>query len=471
MARRLDIEVTSTRDDGSFTWRQAGAKAPKGVGASELLPANCKVGDVLRAEVEMDLDGATVTSVSVIKQRERNVTLLEITGSGVAFQPVTEVSTNKARRGEKRGDKRGAKGARGGRGERGARPGQPDGTNGDGRNGEGRNGGSRRQFTPPPPALTKRPRPTRLRAKSEHRQAVLDALKPEERVLAEVAIKGGVGALRVAVKEQNARLTKEGKPTINAGPLIDQMLELLPRLRVAEWRDTVDAVEKIIDTVDLRDLRSIVARSNDATLMKDASLNGKREELRLALKRREDEALSHWHEDLRAAVDVGRIVAALNMSGKPPKAGTPPSAEIKLRLVALTVEQLTPDATSDRWIVVLEALAFAPIHNDVVPTALPQRVTPELIKTVTRLAPLIPKIAALFGVTVDAKARAPRPLPPMRRDKDGKRGPKGGARNGDSTKPAAPATAPAVAATPEAAAPDATTTPEAAAPDATATQN
>ncbi|MEY3467771.1 MAG: hypothetical protein RL532_1078, partial [Actinomycetota bacterium] len=141
------------------------------------MPAGSKVGDVLRAEVEMDMDGATVVSVSVIKQRERNVTLLEITGSGIAFQPVTEVSTNKARRGDKRGDKRGAKGARGGRGERGARPGQPDGGNGD-----GRNGGGRRQFTPPPPALTKRPRPTRLRAKNEHRQAVLDALKPEERV-------------------------------------------------------------------------------------------------------------------------------------------------------------------------------------------------------------------------------------------------------------------------------------------------
>jgi hypothetical protein len=429
MARRLDIEVTSTRDDGSFTWRQAGAKAPKGVGASELLPAGSKVGDVLRAEVEMDMDGATVVSVSVIKQRERNVTLLEITGSGIAFQPVTEVSTNKGRRGDKRGDKRGAKGARGGRGERGARPGQPEGGNGDGRNGDRRNGGGRRQFTPPPPALTKRPRPTRLRAKNEHRQAVLDALKPEERVLAEVALKGGVGALRVAVKEQNARLTKEGKPTINAGPLIDQMLELLPRLRVAEWRDTVDAVEKIIDTVDLRDLRSIVARSNDATLMKDASLNGKREELRVALKRREDEALAHWHEDLQAAVDVGRIVAALNLSGKPPKAGTPPSAEIKLRLVALTVEQLTPDATSERWAVVLEALAFAPIHNDAVPKALPQRVTPELIKTVTRLAPLIPKIAALFGVTVDPKARTPRPLPPVRRDKDAKRSGKGAPRS------------------------------------------
>jgi hypothetical protein len=464
MARRLDIEVTSTRDDGSFTWRQAGAKAPKGVGASELLPAGSKVGDVLRAEVEMDMDGATVVSVSVIKQRERNVTLLEITGSGIAFQPVTEVSTNKARRGDKRGDKRGAKGARGGRGERGARPGQPDGGNGD-----GRNGGGRRQFTPPPPALTKRPRPTRLRARNEHRQAVLDALKPEERVLAEVALKGGVGALRVAVKEQNTRLTKEGKPTINAGPLIDQMLELLPRLRVAEWRDTVEAVEKIIDTVDLRDLRSIVARSNDATLMKDASLNGKREELRVALKRREDEALAHWHEDLQAAVDVGRIVAALNLSGKPPKAGTPPSAEIKLRLVALTVEQLTPDASSERWAVVLEALAFAPIHNDAVPTALPQRVTPELIKTVTRLAPLIPKIAALFGVAVDPKARTPRPLPPVRRDKDAKRGSKGAPRSNSGSRANGDATpAPAVTTT-------ATEAPAAdiAAPaaDASATQN
>jgi hypothetical protein len=78
---------------------------------------------------------------------------------------------------------------------------------------------------------------------------------------------------------------------------------------------------------------------------------------------------------------------------------------------------------------VLEALAFAPIHNDAVPKALPQRVTPELIKTVTRLAPLIPKIAALFGVTVDPKARTPRPLPPVRRDKDAKRSGKGAPRS------------------------------------------
>ncbi|MEY3467382.1 MAG: hypothetical protein RL532_689, partial [Actinomycetota bacterium] len=116
-----------------------------------------------------------------------------------------------------------------------------------------------------------------------------------------------------------------------------------------------------------------------------------------------------------------------------------------------------------------EALAFAPIHNDAVPKALPQRVTPELIKTVTRLAPLIPKIAALFGVAVDPKARTPRPLPPVRRDKDAKRGSKGAPRSNSGSRANGDATpAPAVTTT-------ATEAPAAdiAAPaaDASATQN
>ena len=31
MSRRLEIELTSTREDGTWTWRAAGAKVPKGV--------------------------------------------------------------------------------------------------------------------------------------------------------------------------------------------------------------------------------------------------------------------------------------------------------------------------------------------------------------------------------------------------------------------------------------------------------
>ncbi|MFZ9925456.1 MAG: hypothetical protein ACO3F0_04710 [Ilumatobacteraceae bacterium] len=411
MTRRMDIEVTSTRPDGTFTWRQAGARAPKGSGPADVLPADAKTGDVLRAEVEMDMDGPVILGVAPIKQRERNVTLLAVTGSGVEFKPVTEISTNRRAKRDGRG--------RDGKGGRGDKRGPGRGARGDsGAAGAPRT--PRREFTPPPPELPKRPRAARLRPLSVHRNAVLEALKPEERVLAEQALDGGIGAVRRAVNKQINQLVKAGKPKINADALVNLVVELLPRLRVAEWQDSVDAVEKIIDTVDLRDLRAVVAKSNDATLMKDASLTVKRDALREALERRQSEEMQHWSDDLRAAVDVGRIVAALKISAQPPKAGSRPPDDVRARLIALTVDQLSPESTPDRWVILLEALAFAPIHNEVVPVAVPTRITPELTATVQRLAPAIPRIAALFGVTVDPKAAMPRPLRNEWRDRKAK---------------------------------------------------
>jgi hypothetical protein len=408
----MDIEVTSTRPDGSFTWRQAGAKAPRGSGAAGLLPDGSKVGDVLRADIETDMDGAIVLAIAPIAEKKRNVTLITVTGSGADFKPVTEISTSKrnkpprARRdrsGDGRGSRRGDR--TGGAGDAGA-PARP----------------ARREFTPPPPELPRRPRAPRLRPGVVHRNAVLDALTAAERVLAEKALEGGVGAVRKAVNEQNKRLKKDGKPEVNADALVNMVLELLPRLRVAEWKDSVEAVEKVIGTVDLRDLRAVVAKSNDPTLMKDASLNEKRDALRAALDRRQNEEMQHWQDDLRQAVEVGRIVAALKLAAQPPKAGTLVPADLRPRLVAQALEQLTPLSPSDRWVIVLEALAFSPIHNEVVPVAAPAKSTPELTATVTRLAPLLPAIAALFGVVVDPQARAPRPLRPEWRDRKMKKG-------------------------------------------------
>ena len=63
MSRRIDIELTSTRDDGSWTWRAAGAREPKGSVPGSLLPADASVGDVLKVEVEGYLDGVEVVGV------------------------------------------------------------------------------------------------------------------------------------------------------------------------------------------------------------------------------------------------------------------------------------------------------------------------------------------------------------------------------------------------------------------------
>jgi hypothetical protein len=88
-----------------------------------------------------------------------------------------------------------------------------------------------------------------------------------------------------------------------------------------------------------------------------------------------------------------------------------------VQLTDATVLGLTPDAPAERWIALLEAAAFSPIHGKVLPPAIPTVVSEELTKTITRLGPLMPQLALLFGIVVDPKARAPRPLQAPRNDK------------------------------------------------------
>ncbi|MEY4010239.1 MAG: hypothetical protein RLZZ93_931, partial [Actinomycetota bacterium] len=114
---------------------------------------------------------------------------------------------------------------------------------------------------------------------------------------------------------------------------------------------------------------------------------------------------------------VGRVVRALKLSSQPPKAGVPFPPPLAAQLAAATTAALTIDAPADRWIALLEAAAFSPVRLQVNPVSPSSAVSPELTKTVMRLAPLMPQIAALFGVVVDPKAPAPRPLRPQRSDK------------------------------------------------------
>ena len=52
MSRRIDIELTSDRGDGTWTWRAAGAKQPKGALDGTLLPSGAEVGQSLVAAVQ-----------------------------------------------------------------------------------------------------------------------------------------------------------------------------------------------------------------------------------------------------------------------------------------------------------------------------------------------------------------------------------------------------------------------------------
>ncbi len=446
MSRRIDIQLTSSRDDGTWTWRAAGAKAPKGVVAAALLPTSVRTGDVFKVEADFDIDGISVLAVVPAKEKSQRLNMLELIVSEKSFTPVTQrlaergKSDRKSPRRPEGSDPPGFKRGDGNRPDRkrtddkaqdrgrpnSARPGSTRtalaGSPGDRRKPrtEGDSGNARRVRRTPftaPPELPKRPMAKRLKPKHTHRLAVLETLPEEQRAVAQRALEGGVKAVRDAIKIQNDVLRREGKATVPSDGLVSMAQELLPKLRVADWLDKAEAAKATIDTLDLRDLRSVVVGADDPMVVRDESTRVLAIELKAALKDRQEKEQALWREDISAALGVSRVVRALKMSGEPPKAGQPFPVDLGAQLAAAATASLTPDSGSDRWIAVLEAVAFSPIRGLVKPVAAPPQPSEALIATVTRLAPLLGQIATLFNIAVKPGVHTPRPLRPARPSK------------------------------------------------------
>ncbi len=252
--------------------------------------------------------------------------------------------------------------------------------------------------------------PKRLRAGNVHRRSLLDGLSTLERTVAETAVKGGMKAVREAVARQNAELKAEGKPEVNADNLVSLVQDLSPKLRVAEWLDRAEAAVRDIEELDLRDLRSVVVAAGDPIVVRDERTRPLAVQLQDALRRRERESHDAWLGDITAAIGVGRLIRALKLSSEPPKAGQPFPRELGERLAALATADLNAENTQDRWIAILESVAFSPVKSAVRVTSVPGQVTEALAKTVARLAPAIPAVASAFGVVPPPGAAQPRPL-------------------------------------------------------------
>jgi hypothetical protein len=446
MSKRIDIELTSNRGDGTWTWRAAGAKTPKGTLNGSILDAGAKTGDTLKVEAEFDLDGVEILSLVKTKEKAVRGNLLQIIGSEKEFQPVTQKLADKSKDRKPKRD--------------GDRKPRRDGDKRPPREGaEGEKSGDRRPRRPSftaPPELPKRPAAKRLKPKRVHRAAVLDTLPVEQRGVAERALTGGIKAVRDAVKEQNEQLKKEGKPLVPAEGLISMAQELLPKLRVAEWLDKAEAAKADIELLDLRDLRQVVVGADDPMVVRDETTRSLATELKAALKTRQEFEQTRWLEDIKSALAVSRVIRALKISSEPPKAGQPFPADLGAQLATAASASLASETAPDRFSAVLEAIAFSPVRGQVKLAAAPPTTNEAMLSTVKRVAPLVPQIASVFGVTVTPGANSPRPLRPTRpvRPK-GKPAPVKGPQA--TTAPVAPATpeapaTPTASATPEAAA-------------------
>jgi hypothetical protein len=222
--------------------------------------------------------------------------------------------------------------------------------------------------------------------------------------VAEQLLRGGLPGVRQALAKQNEAAEAEGLPRINPAPLLDLAERLLPRVRQAEWRDRAEAALAQVDEVDLRDLRSVVTASDAAA--RDDESRPLAIALRDALGIRVDKEHQGWLAELATTIDDGRVVRALRLSSRPPKAGAPLPPDLATRLTEATNASLTAEASTDRWSAVLDALAFAPVRRKVLPASLPAKPSDELLATIARLADRLPEIAHIFGIE---PAPAPRP--------------------------------------------------------------
>ena len=66
----MEIELTSKQSDGTWTWRAAGAKLPKGSLDGSLLSDTSSVGDIIRVETEQFVDGISVKNRDHKKRAE-----------------------------------------------------------------------------------------------------------------------------------------------------------------------------------------------------------------------------------------------------------------------------------------------------------------------------------------------------------------------------------------------------------------
>jgi hypothetical protein len=422
MSRRIDIELTSSRDDGSWTWRAAGAREPRGTLDSALAPQGAQVGDVLRAEIDGYLDRMSVVAILPPRAPRREPERLELHSAGGDRPLVTSTLVRE------RSDERRSQGRRGDRRERGERGGRGD--RGDRREGLGRrergerdrgraerdgrrptrarqDGRHERSERPAPPPVEAKPKAKRLRPGKAHRTALLEAVSPEQRPIAEQLLQGGIPSVRQAIEKQNQELRAEGKTEVKADQLLRIAEDLRPRAAAAVWRDRAEAAIAAVDELDLRDLRSVVNAAGDAG--RDEEARALAAQLREALATRVEKEHAAWLADLAETLEAGRVVRALRLSSRPPKAGAPIPGDLASQLVERASAALTAETGQDRWATVLDALAFSPIRRRVVPQSLPSKLSPELRTTVARLGTRLPEIAHIFAIEPEESAgRSPR---------------------------------------------------------------
>jgi hypothetical protein len=236
-----------------------------------------------------------------------------------------------------------------------------------------------------------------------HRNAALASLRPEQLLVAEQLLRGGIPAVRQAIDEQNAAARAEGRPPASSDAILKMAEELLPSIKLAEWKDRATTAQSAGRDLRLRELRAVVAASRTVTLDEEGRAMAKT--LRETLDQRVAALSDEWVARVTTALDQGRVLDALRISARPPEPGTRCPAELAVRLAEAAGAAMAPDTEPAQWLALLEAALESPVRRTVKPGGLPEG--EEVHNAARNAAGLVPELAKLLGLRI--------PPPPQKR--------------------------------------------------------
>ncbi len=410
MSRRIDIELTSQTGDGTWTWRAAGARQPKGTVDGSLVPAGEKVGSVLQATVDVGLEGMEVLSLAQtkpVRSPEKTEGRIEVKGTPRRAPDVSVIlapGSGKRRRddeGERRGGRRGGSSSGGVGDDGGRREARGDRARGaGGGSGPRRPGGRRPDGGAGRPSRGERPAtPT----STAHRNAMLATLRPEQIPVAEQLLRGGLQAVRQAINDQNAAAKASGKPPVAGDALMAMSEELLPVVRLADWKDRASVAQTAGKDYRLRELRAVVTASRTLNLDEEGRATAKA--LQESLDQRTAALREEWLARMTNALKDGRVQQAIEASIRPPEPGTRLPADLAVGLAAAAGEAMSADKAPEEWMQLLDVVVASAVRRTVKPSGIPDD---EVARQAARnAAGSVPALAKLLGLKI--------PPPPPRR--------------------------------------------------------
>ncbi|MCL4449162.1 MAG: hypothetical protein M1483_00635 [Actinobacteria bacterium] len=384
MPTKIEIELTSRKKDGSFTWRAAKARQPKGIVAAAMLEDNAKVGDLFVANAEVGLDGITLVGIVPFQGKRPFKEQLEIIGKD-EDKPLKQPNPSDKGRDEVN-DKTGIKVGK-----------------------SNRNKGNRKT-TPKPPNVrhnsSKRASSATTQRSDRHTQAdfiykrtnqMLASLSLLEREIAKHLLSGGMPALRKAIEIHNVKPSSNIPPELPEEHLVAIAESLLPNLNMLRWIDRAEFVTNNPNQASLRDLKTLMASSSD---LKDEYAVTLVPQILTLLKNKIEKVQIEWNENIENLIDQGDVLQAIIQASTPPEPRLRISATTAVKLSQAVGACMNPQTEVEQWNKLFKAALVSPVRRIIKPVGLPENAPRDLLNSAHMAAGQMPALAALLNIPI-----------------------------------------------------------------------